>query len=74
MDRVRTRGYAINDEEAIEGLWAVSKAVKDQLGRVCGSLNVCGPTYICTDERKQTIVDQLEAQVARFEQEIADKA
>ncbi|SFL35541.1 transcriptional regulator, IclR family [Halogranum rubrum] len=72
LDRTRERGYALNDEEAIEGLWAVSKVVKDQLGRVCGSLNVCGPTYLRTDERERAVVDQLEQQVTRFEQEITN--
>lgn len=74
LERVRERGYALNDEEAIEGLWAVSKAVKDPIGRVCGSLNVCGPTYIHTDEREQSIVTILEDKVAEFEQRIAEQS
>ncbi|SEO21865.1 transcriptional regulator, IclR family [Halogranum amylolyticum] len=74
LERVRERGYALNDEEAIEGLWAVSKVVKDPIGRVCGSLNVCGPTYIHTDERERTIVTSLEEKVAEFERRIAEQS
>ncbi|WP_435156340.1 IclR family transcriptional regulator [Haladaptatus sp. DFWS20] len=73
LERVRERGYAINDEEAIEGLWAVSKVVKDQLGRVRGSLNVCGPTYIRTAKREKVIVSQLDEKIRAFEQSITEQ-
>ncbi len=74
LERTRERGYAINEEEAIEGLWAVSKVVKDRLGRVRGSLNVCGPTYIHTDEREKTIVSQLDKKIEAFERSIAERS
>lgn len=67
LERVRERGYAINDEEAIEGLWAVSKVVKNPLGRVYGSLNVSGPTYVRTEEREAAIVEVLDEKVEEFE-------
>ena len=73
LERIRERGYAINDEEAVEGLWAVSKVVKDPLGRVCGSLNVCVPTYINTPDREQAIVAQLEEKVTKFEHAITEQ-
>lgn len=74
LEHVRERGYATNDEEAIEGLWAVSKVVKNPIGNVCGSLNVCGPTYLITEDRQQTVLNSLEAKVAKFERRIAEQS
>lgn len=73
LDRVRERGYATNYEEAIEGMWAVSKVVKTPRGGVCGSLNVCGPTYVYSEEREQSVVEALSQKIDAFEGRLADR-
>lgn len=42
---VRERGYAYNDQEYIEGLWALGVPVKDPDGRAIGALSVSGPIH-----------------------------
>lgn len=71
LERVRSRGYATNFEEAIEGMWAVSMPVKTPLGEVCGSINVCGPTYVHDESRERATVDAMTEKVDVFEQHLA---
>lgn len=68
LDRIPERGYAINNEEAIEGLWAIGKVVKDPFGKVVGSLNLSGPLYLHNDEMEQTGHELLNESVAEFEE------
>ncbi|MCT9098094.1 IclR family transcriptional regulator [Haloarchaeobius sp. HME9146] len=72
LDTVREQGYATNHEEAIEGMWAVSQIVTGPNGEVAGSLNVCGPTYVYSEEREAEIVDALSEKVEAFENRLAD--
>ncbi|ELZ30553.1 ArcR family transcription regulator [Halosimplex carlsbadense 2-9-1] len=43
---VRERGYAVNDEEEIEGLRAVGAPIRDRDGDVLGSISISGPTSL----------------------------
>jgi DNA-binding IclR family transcriptional regulator len=43
LDRIRERGYALNDEEEIKGLQAVGAPVENDHGEVLGSISVSGP-------------------------------
>lgn len=45
IEKVRSQGYAVNDQEALEGLRSVAIAVKNPDGTVFGSLDVSGPPY-----------------------------
>jgi DNA-binding IclR family transcriptional regulator len=72
LDRVRERGYAENREESIEGFWAVGKAVKSPRGRVYGSLNLSGPSYLVDDETRATQLELLERAAASFEARIEE--
>jgi DNA-binding IclR family transcriptional regulator len=45
LERTRERGYAVNDQESVEGLRAVGVPVRDPSGRVFGALDVSGPPY-----------------------------
>lgn len=58
LDRIRDRGYAVNDEEEIRGLRAVGAPIRDSDGAVVGAVSVTGPTS--------------RLQGDRFEQEIPD--
>ncbi len=70
LESVREHGYATNDEEAIEGMWAVAKVVKNPIGDVCGSLNLSAPTYVYDTDVRQSAIEALEEKVDAFEERI----
>jgi IclR family transcriptional regulator, acetate operon repressor len=70
LEQVRERGYAISEEEAIEGLWAIAKVVTSPIGDVCGSLNLSGPTYHYDEGIRRSAVETLEEEVEIFENQI----
>ncbi|GAD53020.1 transcriptional regulator, IclR family [Halarchaeum acidiphilum MH1-52-1] len=71
LDRIRERGYAINDEEQREGLRSVGAKITKPDGSVLGSLAVDGATYRLTDEQieEHTVrelfdtIDQIETEL-----------
>lgn len=70
LERVRERGYAENRGEAIEGFWAMGKAVRSPRGGVYGSLNLSGPEYLVDDEVRATQAELLTRAVETFEHEV----
>ncbi|WP_311173424.1 IclR family transcriptional regulator [Halobellus ordinarius] len=70
LERTRDRGYAINRQEALEGLMAIGMVVKNPDGSVLGSLDVSGPPYRLSEDE---IVPQLRDIVSRIETEIAEQ-
>lgn len=45
LETVRAQGYAVNDEEFVEGLRAVGAVVKNIDGSILGAIAISGPTY-----------------------------
>lgn len=70
LARTRERGYALNDQEALEGLMAIGMAITNPDGSVLGSLDVSGPPYRLSEER---IVPELRETVTEIEHEIASR-
>ena len=69
LARTRERGYAVNDQEALEGLRSVAVPVNDSDGRVFGSLDVSGPPYRLPSDGEladllQDAVDELKTSIA----------
>jgi len=42
---VRKRGFAINDQESVEGVWAIATPVTDDDGSLLGALSISGPNH-----------------------------
>lgn len=72
LERVRERGFAENRGEAIEGFWAIGKAVRSPRGDVYGSLNLSGPAYLVDDEVRETQAELLTQAVETFERQVAE--
>ncbi|WP_336022840.1 IclR family transcriptional regulator [Halobellus salinisoli] len=70
LERTRERGYALNRQEALEGLMAVGMAITSPDGSVLGSLDVSGPPYRLSEEQ---IVPELREAVTQIEREIASR-
>lgn len=71
LDRVRDRGYAINDEEQREGLRSVGAKVTKPDGTVIGSLAVDGATFRLTHEQiEEHTVEQLFDTIDAIEEDL----
>jgi len=51
LKAVRTRGYAIDDEEKEEGLRCVGAAVRSHSGKLAAAMSISGPAFRMTKER-----------------------
>jgi DNA-binding IclR family transcriptional regulator len=51
LEGIREQGYALNDEEEIEGFRAVGAPITHRNGRILGSASISGPTSIFKDNR-----------------------
>ncbi len=49
LKRIRSRGYALDDEEIEEGLRCVGAAVRDHSGRAIAAVSMSGPSFRMTD-------------------------
>mgnify|MGYP002762265230 FL=1 len=60
LERIRERGYAINDEEEIVGFQAVAAPIQTGSDTVIGSISVAGPTRFFDDnELRDEISEQV---------------
>jgi DNA-binding IclR family transcriptional regulator len=55
LERIRERGYAIDDEEYDEGLRCIGAGVRDHTGRVVSALGIGGPVTRITPERVEEL-------------------
>ena len=44
IGRIRTRGYSIDDQEVVMGVYCVAVPILDRLGRSAGAISVTGPS------------------------------
>jgi DNA-binding IclR family transcriptional regulator len=51
LKRIRSRGYAFDDEEIEEGLRCVAAAIRDHSGRAIAAVSMSGPSFRMTDSR-----------------------
>jgi len=51
LKAIRSRGYAIDDEEKEEGLRCVGSAVRSHSGKLVAAMSISGPAFRMTKER-----------------------
>jgi len=60
LERVRERGFSINDEEEIKGLRAIGVPIRDDRGKVIGSISVSAPISRMRGERfRETVPERV---------------
>lgn len=72
LDTIRGRGYAINDEELIEGFHAIGAVVTDATDTVVGAVTIGGPTYWLSDDEllQENTIHQLRETIATLEADV----
>lgn len=68
LERTRKRGYAINNQESLEGLHGVAMTVKSPRGEVLGALDVFGPPYLLPSDEE--LAEILASAIEDLEKEI----
>ncbi|HXX24536.1 MAG TPA: IclR family transcriptional regulator [Terriglobia bacterium] len=61
LERIREQGYAVDEEEAVEGLRCVAGPVFDHAGRVVAAFSVAGPATRITPPRLPEIARMVSA-------------
>ena len=51
LETVRSRGYAVEDEERLRGIRSLATAVRNEQGIAVGAIGITGPTSRLTDDR-----------------------
>jgi DNA-binding IclR family transcriptional regulator len=69
ISKIRSRGYAMDDEELAPGLRCVSAPVFDHTGRAFYAVSVSGPVTRMTAER----IEGMQAEVARICRQLSEK-
>jgi DNA-binding IclR family transcriptional regulator len=59
LERIRQRGYAIDDEEHEEGVRCVAAPVRDESGQVVASLSVSGPVTRLNDRQMNAVIPEV---------------
>jgi IclR family transcriptional regulator, KDG regulon repressor len=59
LEEVRTKGFAVDDEEMEVGILAISAPVRDQTGKVVAAISIPCPLNRMTSERKNEIATSL---------------
>lgn len=70
LEEIRERGYAVNDEEVVTGLYSVAKPVHYPDGRVCGAISLDSPKYRINKDTLDDIVSHLDQTVQSIERNL----
>jgi IclR family acetate operon transcriptional repressor len=60
LQRIRQRGYAIDDEEEEEGVRCLAVPVRDPAGQVVAAMSISGPAGRLDNARMRTLIPQLQ--------------
>ncbi len=70
LERVRKLGYAVNNEETIEGAFVAGAPVFDALGNVVAALSVTAPTARCGPAKQRAMIRTVVSFAAGLSQEL----
>jgi DNA-binding IclR family transcriptional regulator len=59
LRRIRQRGYSIDDQEVVMGIYCVSVPILDAAGRPAGAMSITGPSPKAAGAAIQALVDML---------------
>lgn len=65
LEKIRERGYAVNDEERIPGMRAVGSSIVTEDGEILGSISISGPTTRVSDDAIMTEIADLVVETAK---------
>ncbi|WP_082256399.1 IclR family transcriptional regulator [Haloferax sp. ATB1] len=68
LERTRERGYAINNQESLEGLRGIAVTVENPRGEILGALDIFGPPYLLPSDKE--LAGTLISAVEDLEEEI----
>ena len=72
LERIRNQGYAVNEQELLEGFQSIGMTIHYPDDRIFGALSIGGPTYRIDSEPGSTIVSSLRSKVKEFEQDLIE--
>lgn len=55
LQNIVKRGYAVDNEESVEGLRCVGAPIRDYSGQVIASISIAGPTFRVTEEKAPSL-------------------
>ncbi|WP_435183831.1 IclR family transcriptional regulator domain-containing protein [Halobellus sp. EA9] len=71
LDRIRSRGYAINRGQDISGIYAIGMPVV--LDEVAGSLSLASPSRDLVDDGRDAALEALSRAVERVERRLSER-
>lgn len=70
LERIRDRGYAVNEDECFSGYKTIGRAVHYPDGSLFGGLAVGGPSYMIGEEFDQSTYERFHETVDRLETDV----
>lgn len=70
LAKVRRQGFALNDEETVEGAFLAGAPVFDAGGRVCAAVSLSAPTVRCVPAKRQAMIAAVKRAAAAISQEL----
>ncbi len=59
LEKIRSQGYAIDNEEIMDSLRCVAAPLREYNGKVCAAISVSGPAARMDGERLQLVIDRI---------------
>lgn len=70
LEHVRKAGYAVNDEETVEGAFLTGAPIFDAAGRVCAALSVSAPKTRLSSRKRRAMIAAVRRAAAQLSREL----